>query len=184
MYPLKRNTAINIPFFAFDSNGNPVTGKVTGDWTKRISKGGGAFAALTATITEMEGGWYSLALTGAHTDTLGLLTVYLTCTGVLQVNLQVRVFTEIPDDAVIFLAGANEFTYTVTDNSAVPIEAVDVWISTDSNGTNVVWRGRTNSFGVALDINGNKPKLDTGVYYFFRKKNLYSFTDPDMENVG
>lgn len=184
MYPLKKNTSIAIPFFAFDSNGNPVTGKTNSDWTKRISKAGGAFAACTAVITEMEGGWYSFALTSTETNTLGILTLYVTATGVLQVNLQFRVFTEIPDDAVIFPAGNIEFTYTVTDNAAIPISGVNVEIATDSARSNIIWRGITDSFGVARDVGNAKPKLDAGTYYFFRAKNGYSFTDPDVENVS
>jgi len=88
MYALQQSTALTVPFFAFDASGDPVTGKVTGDWTKRISKASGAFGAMTVTVTEKEGGWYDLVMDTGHTDTLGLLSVYLTATGVKQVNLQ------------------------------------------------------------------------------------------------
>lgn len=91
MYPIKQSTTVTIPFFLHDTSGNPVTGKVTGDFTKFIKKGGGAFASLTATVTEAQGGWYDLALTTSHTDTLGILTIYMTCSGAMQVNLQFRV---------------------------------------------------------------------------------------------
>jgi len=88
MYAVQQSVALTVPVFAFDSAGDPVTGKVTGDWTKRISKASGAFAAMTVTVTEKEGGWYDVVMTTSHTDTLGLLTVYLTATGVKQINLQ------------------------------------------------------------------------------------------------
>ena len=98
MYELKLATAITIPFFAFDANGDGITGKVDGDWTKRISKGGGAFAAMTVTITEMENGWYSLPIGTSHVDTPGILSVSLSATGVKRVNLQWRVSTRIIDN--------------------------------------------------------------------------------------
>lgn len=84
--------------FAHDSSGNPVTGKVTGDWTKRISKDAGAFAAMTVTITEMENGWYSVPISTAHSDTLGILSMTFNASGVMQVNMQYRVHARIQDD--------------------------------------------------------------------------------------
>lgn len=98
MYPVKKDTALDVLFFAHDANGDPVTGKVNGDWTKRISKNGAAFGAMTVTITEAENGWYSLPLSTSHTDTAGVLTLTFTATGVKQVNLQYRVTTRISDD--------------------------------------------------------------------------------------
>jgi len=98
MYEIKSATALTVPFYAFDSSGDAVTGLLTGDWTKRISKAGGAFAAMTVTVTEMEGGWYQLIMTTSHTDTLGILSVYLTHASCKQVNLQWRIVTRLPDD--------------------------------------------------------------------------------------
>lgn len=98
IYPIKQNTAINSLFFLFDSNGDPVTGKVDGDFTKRISKNGGAFAALTITVAEQESGWYSLTLSSSHTDTLGILSLRFTASGAKQVNLQYRIHARVLDD--------------------------------------------------------------------------------------
>lgn len=98
MYDLKQSTAITVPFFAHDVNGDAVTGLTDGSFTKRISKGSGAFAAMTVTVTEMENGWYSIPLTTTHSDTLGLLTVVFTNAGAKQVNLQWRVQARIADD--------------------------------------------------------------------------------------
>lgn len=98
MYPLKQSTAFNGIFFAHDVNGDAVTGKVDGDWTKRISKNAGAFAAMTVTVTEMEAGFYSFTLSSSHTDTLDLLTVRFSATGVKQVNLMWRVTARTVDD--------------------------------------------------------------------------------------
>lgn len=98
MYEIKQSTAITVPVFAHDVNGDAVAGKVDGDFTKRISKNGGAFAAMTVAITEMENGWYSVPLSSAHTDTLGVLSITFTAGGVKQINLQFRVAARITDD--------------------------------------------------------------------------------------
>ena len=98
MYPVKQSTALVVPFFAHDANGDAVTGLTDGSFTKRISKNGAAFAAMTVTITELENGWYSFPLSSGHSDTLGLLTILFTNAGAKQVNLQFRVSVRIPDD--------------------------------------------------------------------------------------
>lgn len=84
-----------------------------------------------------------------------------------------------------FPAGSIEFTYTLTNSvSGLPIDAADVWISTDVAGTNVVWRGTTDTFGIARDANNQKPWLDAGTYQFFRSKIGFTFTNPDAEIVS
>lgn len=98
MYPVKQSTALTIPVFAHDASGDAVTGLVDAGFTKRISKNGGAFAAMTVTITEMENGWYSVPLSTAHTDTLGVLSITLTHASAKQVNLQFRVTAKLIDD--------------------------------------------------------------------------------------
>ena len=140
MYELKQSTAITIPFFAFDSNGDGVTGKVDGDWTKRISKGGGAFAAMTVTITEMENGWYSLPIGAGHVDTLGVLSMSFSATGVKRVNLQWRVEARIIDDLATSAALAT--VQADTDNIQTRLPAALISGRMDSNtqamATNVI----------------------------------------------
>ena len=80
---------------------------------------------------------------------------------------------------------AIEFTYTITSTSdGQPIEGVRVVITSDSAGNSPVWAGNTDTFGVARDDNGNKPRLDAGTYFFFRNKPGYTFQDPDTESVS
>jgi hypothetical protein len=82
----------------------------------------------------------------------------------------------------VFPAGAIDFTYTVTDSvTTLPIEGVEVWISTDNPAVNIVWKGDTDAFGVARDVHGELPALDAGTYYFWRQKAGYTFSDPDTE---
>jgi hypothetical protein len=66
---------------------------------------------------------------------------------------------------------AIEYTYTVTNSlTGVPIQGVEVWVSTDTSMGNVVWHGHTDAFGVARDIYDWLPRLDAGTYYFFKQK--------------
>lgn len=84
-----------------------------------------------------------------------------------------------------FPAGAIEFTYTVTDDDGDPVSGVDVWVSTDSDGDNVVWRGVTDAFGVARNVLDDKPMLDAGTYYFWKQSPGYTDDDnPDIEEVS
>jgi hypothetical protein len=124
VFDLKKDTAIDWPIFVHDVNGVGKTGLVTGDFTSRISKNGAAFGAMTVTITEMEGGWYKLALTSSHTDTLGALTVYTNATGAVQVNVQWRVQTRLSDD----------LTYPTTSGRSIDVDATGgVEITADQN---------------------------------------------------
>lgn len=84
-----------------------------------------------------------------------------------------------------FPSGSVTFTYTITNSvSGLPIEGVEVWFSTDNPAVNIVWKGDTDAFGVARDVNGNKPTLDPGTYYVWRQKAGFVFTDPDTEIVS
>lgn len=98
MYPIKQSTALTVPFFVHDANGDAVTGLTDGSFTKRLSKNGAAFGAMTVTISEMENGWYSIPLSASHSDTVGLLSVLFTNAGAKQVNLQFRIHANLPDD--------------------------------------------------------------------------------------
>jgi hypothetical protein len=107
MFDLKQSTTITVPFFLHDAAGDAVAGKVDGDFTKRISKNGGAFAAMTVTITELENGWYSMPLSTSHSDTAGALSITFTVSGAKQVNLQFRVYSEIANNVIGAPAGAS-----------------------------------------------------------------------------
>lgn len=85
---------------------------------------------------------------------------------------------------VAFPAGAISYTYTVTNSvTTLPVEGVDIWVSTDLAGTNIIWRGTTDAFGVARDVNNNLPALDAGTYYFWKQKSGFVTTNPDPEVV-
>lgn len=77
-----------------------------------------------------------------------------------------------------------EYTYTITHSvTGLPIPNVSVWFSTNAEITNVVWYGVTDAFGIAKDVNGNKPRLDVGTYYVLGRKAGFIFT-VDVETVS
>src|SRR5215831_21072308 len=89
MYLITTNGTQNVLFLLEDATGNPITGKVDANFSKFISKNGNAtFSAMTVTITEVNNGYYQFTLSSSHTDTVGILTIYFTCAGAKQVNLQ------------------------------------------------------------------------------------------------
>ena len=56
-----------------------VSGKTGLTLTITASNAGSAFASITPTVTERGNGWYSLALTESHLDTIGDLALHITC---------------------------------------------------------------------------------------------------------
>lgn len=74
--------------------------------------------------------------------------------------------------------GGTETTIYVEDGSSNPIQGVEVWLTTDSAGTNTI-AGTiiTDNFGNATFY------LDAGTYYVWKQKPLYSFTNPTQITV-
>jgi hypothetical protein len=78
-------------------------------------------------------------------------------------------------------AGSIEFFYYLYTNALAqtgPIANVNVWVTTDIEGQNIVASSRTNDFGKVTFF------LDVGTYYFWRKKSGFDFTNPDTEVVS
>lgn len=70
-------------------------------------------------------------------------------------------------------SGAVSFPVTINDEASNPIDGVEVWVSTDSAGTNVVAGTlSTDASGIVTFM------LDAGSYYVWRQKSGYNFTNP------
>ena len=70
-------------------------------------------------------------------------------------------------------SGAISFPITVNDEDSNPIDGVEVWVTTDSAGTNVVAGTlSTDALGLTTFM------LDAGSYYVWRQKSGYNFTNP------
>jgi len=173
-----RNQANRITFVMVDGTGNEVAGIGDGNLTVEVAKNAGAFVGGAGTDTEMSDGWYSYISTVAEADTIGTVSVKVDGAGAIQQNLEYIIEQRTPN--------AVEFTYTVTDSgTGLPIPGFEVWVTTDLAGDNTIWRGTTDAFGVARDVNGNLPLLDPGTYYFWKQLAGYSDDDnPDTETVS
>ena len=76
-------------------------------------------------------------------------------------------------------AGAIPFTYTLTSSvDSSPITDVDVWVTSDSSGNNVLASGRTDQYGKVTFY------LDAGTVYVWRQKSGWNFDNPDTEVVS
>lgn len=74
-------------------------------------------------------------------------------------------------------AGAVAYAITINDSGGLPIDGVNVWISTDIAGVNVVFNGFTNALGLVT------PLLDAGNYFSWKQKAGYAFTNPEAFSV-
>ena len=176
MFDWQLNQQNRIDFVMVDATGTEVSGLGAG-FTLTLSKNGGAFAASAGTKAEIGNGWYTYLATAGEADTIGPVAVKATGAGAVQQNLEYVVKQRNP--------GAIAFTYTVTNSvTLLPIEGVEVWITTDLAGANVIWNGDTDSFGVARDDGGDLPRLDAGTYFFWRSKAQFTFVNPDQEVIS
>jgi hypothetical protein len=96
---LKQSTARNLMVFMADSSDH-ITGKTGLTLTITASKDGGSFSSISPTVTERGSGWYNLALTTSHTDTLGDLAVHITGTGADATDISRQVVVQIPGDVL------------------------------------------------------------------------------------
>lgn len=92
---LKQSTNRNLAVFMTDSTDH-VTGKTGLTLTITASKDGAAFASITPTVTELATGWYNLALTTTHTNTLGDFLLHITSTGADPSDIREQVVLDLP----------------------------------------------------------------------------------------
>ena len=70
-------------------------------------------------------------------------------------------------------AGGIETTLNVVDGSSIPIQGVELWVTTDVGGGNTVaGSAYTDNFGNVTFY------LDSGTYYVWKQKSGYSFSNP------
>jgi hypothetical protein len=133
------------------------------------------FTANALELAPAGGGGGGLTIADFFTDDSGLTYADAVAGSVVK---------EIADNAGLG-GGAIEFTYTVINNATSnPLDGATVQISTDLAGSNIIWSGVTDAFGVARTLAGIKPFLDPGTYYFWVQKSGYAFTNPDTETVS
>lgn len=102
---LKLSTARNKMVFMVDETDH-ITGLASLTLTITASKDGAAFASITPTVTDRGSGWYNLALTTSHSDTLGDLALHITSTGADPLDVAWEVVTDLPGLSVASVSGA------------------------------------------------------------------------------
>lgn len=157
--------------------------KAAGVATVDIS--GNTFTAVTGAD-----GWFDLTLTASNTDTVGDLSIVIQDQDLcLPVFARFQVVEETIYDNVYAPAapgwggsvgsGAIETCITVNTDGGLPIDGVEVWISTDAAGANVV------AGTLVSDAMGEVTfMLDAGSYYVWRQKSGYNFTNPQSITVS
>lgn len=150
---LKQSTARNLMVFLTDSSDH-VTGKTGATLTSTLSKDGAAFASISPSVTERGDGWYSLALTTAHTDTLGDLVLHITASGADPIDLREQVFASLPGDSVtVSSLGANSITDSSLATSA--ITEIQSGLATAADLTAVKAKTDSLTFTVAGVVDSN-----------------------------
>lgn len=120
---------------------------------------------------EINGGWKAIEVTGTVE---GLSS--LTAQGVRDAIGMAAADLDAQLDAIAACgagSGAVSYPITVNNESSNPIDGVEVWITTDSAGTNVVAGTlSTDASGIVTFM------LDAGSYYVWRQKSGYNFANP------
>ncbi len=158
MEPLKQSTARNVMVFLVDSS-DGKTGKTGLTLTITASKDGAAFATITPTVTERGNGWYNLALTTSHTDTLGDLAVHATGTGADPCDFKLPVEL---DRTGVDTSGTSTLLSRISSAIAAKFAKttlgfLDVVVTSGSTTTAVVLNSSTG-------INGGAPSSVTDFY--------------------
>lgn len=96
---LKQSTIVNVPVFMRDVIDH-VTGKTGLTLTITASKNGASFASIAPTVTELANGWYNIAFSTTHTNTLGFLSIHITGTGADPFDEQFQVIAFDLSDSV------------------------------------------------------------------------------------
>lgn len=160
MYPVKQSTALTVPVFGHDVNGDAVTGMTDGGFTKRISKNGGAFAAMTVTITELENGWYSIPLGTGHTDTVGILSLTFTNASSKQINTQFRVHTRLSDDLAFPTTSGNSIDVTAAGEVGLDLDNTSGTIAAAQIATDAITSAKIAAGAIT---SSEAPNLDAAV---------------------
>lgn len=96
-----------------------ITGKTGLTLTITLSKNGAAFSTITPTVTDRGSGWYNLALTTAHTDTLGDFVLHITATGADPYDYRDKITVVTVDDVVRATTPANTLDVSATGEAGL-----------------------------------------------------------------
>jgi hypothetical protein len=150
---LKQNTARNLMALMTDSTDH-ITGKTGATLTITASKNGGAFASISPTVTERGDGWYSLALTSSHTDTLGDFVLHITASGADPTDLREEVFAGLPGESVTVSSIASD-AITAASIAADAVTEIQSGLATAVDLSAVKAKTDSLTFTVAGQVDSN-----------------------------
>ena len=161
---LKEDASYNLMVFMVDATDHR-SGKTGLTLTVTASKNGSSFSSITPFVTEISNGWYNLALSSSHTDTIGDLALHITATGAdpLDIVMQVRAnilgdtlpvnITEINSNASSATNLDDAFNESGGSGVALALESVTV---NNPNGTAVTFSSSGgNGHGMLVSGNGS-----------------------------
>ena len=150
---IKQSTTRNLMVFLTDSTDH-VTGKTGATLTISLSKNGAAFASISPTVTERGNGWYNVALTTSHTDTLGDFVLRATAASADPIDLREQGFALLPGDSVAVASiAANAVNASALATDAVT--EIQTGLATASDLTAVKAKTDSLTFTVANQIDAN-----------------------------
>jgi hypothetical protein len=150
---LKQSTARNLMVFLTDS-ADHVTGKTGATLSVSLSKNGAAFSSISPTVTERGDGWYNIALTSSHTDTLGDLVLRATASGADPIDLREQVFAGLPGESVTVSSIAND-AITAAAVAASAVTEIQSGLATAADLTAVKTKTDSLAFTVAGQVDAN-----------------------------
>jgi hypothetical protein len=151
---LKQSTAVNVTVVMIDSTDH-VTGKTGLTLTIKASKAAGAFATVTPTVTELEGGIYKLAFTTSHTDTLGELRLRVTSTGADESDPIWQVVALLPGDGVTVGTNNDKTGYSLAASQHVIVDSGTVTTLTNLPSITSNWLTASGIAANALNGKGD-----------------------------
>lgn len=126
---LKQSTARNVMVFMSDATDRAL-GKAGLTLTITASKDGGAFASISPTVTDRGSGFYNLALTTSHTDTLGDLALHITGSGADATDTVMQVVAGLPGEDSATISGIDSKIDTI--DNFLDTEIADIKAKTDN----------------------------------------------------
>ena len=180
-YPVLYNQDDQPLLFLMVDSTDHITGKTGLSPNVNLRKAGGAFLSATGAITEIGSGWYQVAGNTMDTNTLGPLILHATASGADPCDeiFPVVAYNMLVAGLGLAGAGSTHYEITVQTSGSVAISGVEIWISTDAAGSNIVAGVlHTNDVGKVTFM------LDSGVtYYMWRDHPDYQWTNPTSFTV-
>jgi hypothetical protein len=189
MRQLTQSTAANIMVFMTGSTDH--TSGLSGlTLTITASNNGAAFAAIMPTVTDRGSGWYNLALTTSHTDTLGDLALHITATGSDSTDLVMSINAAAAGGSADWSAGEREqirqalgITGTKTATSGGNIDTIITKLPTNNimgSGVKIDKDSVIDAIKTKTDNLPADPASNTQVN---TRMATFSYTAPDNANI-